>query len=410
MAADRLMEMSGSGPLRSPPGKVPGAHRHAGRPVIALDLLRGLAAITVLLVHARGASFVEFGGLPADQKSLPLAALFGLTRLGPEAVLVFFVLSGFLVGGQVIARLRDGSFRLSDYVIDRCSRILLPLISACLFTEAVNVLVFHRPDRLVDLLGSMCGLNGVLVNGIANNAALWTLAYEIWFYVAGGACALLISRSGSRIPTVALIGAGLCVVVFSRLDARFLLYWIIGALMIFCLNIEYRKLLALAGAALSVAAIVVHQLAWSGKSFAAFTLLPIEISEALIVVGLCLSLPALCMGEFERRIAPLRPLAAATGGFSYSLYLIHTPTISVLNLFWPKATALSSLSVGYFALRVVICIVVAIIFYGIFERNTYRLRRYVRSKLSAGRLSVDAAALPVELLGGAAADDPAGRR
>src|SRR5215813_13613142 len=76
------------------------SHHVQSYPSVALDLLRGWAALIVLLVHVRGASFVEFGSLPPDQKTILVVVLFGLTRIGHEAVLIFFVLSGFLVGGK----------------------------------------------------------------------------------------------------------------------------------------------------------------------------------------------------------------------------------------------------------------------------------------------------------------------
>ena len=79
-------------------------------PLIALDLARGLAAVMVMLVHVRPHSFVELGALPPSQQSWPVAIFFAATRLGVEAVLVFFVLSGFLVGGRIIRRAKRGTF------------------------------------------------------------------------------------------------------------------------------------------------------------------------------------------------------------------------------------------------------------------------------------------------------------
>jgi len=64
-----------------------------------LDLFRFLSALTVVATHLREAVFVELAALPMEQKSAITAALFLLTRLGNEAVIGFFVLIGFLVGG-----------------------------------------------------------------------------------------------------------------------------------------------------------------------------------------------------------------------------------------------------------------------------------------------------------------------
>lgn len=95
--------------------------------LVGLDLLRAAAAITVFLVHVRGASFVDFGALPASQRTFFTAVAFGVTRLGHEAVMIFFVLSGYLVGGQVIRRVIAGRFSIADYAIDRSTRIFTVL-------------------------------------------------------------------------------------------------------------------------------------------------------------------------------------------------------------------------------------------------------------------------------------------
>lgn len=59
-----------------------------------IDWLRFLSAMMVLLVHLRASSFVEYGSLPDNQKNLVFASFYAVTRLGSEAVIVFFVLKG----------------------------------------------------------------------------------------------------------------------------------------------------------------------------------------------------------------------------------------------------------------------------------------------------------------------------
>jgi peptidoglycan/LPS O-acetylase OafA/YrhL len=95
----------------------------------------------VLLVHVRGGTWVEYGALPEDQRTWLILAFFFATRLGHEAVMVFFVLSGFLVDGKIIGRLVKGSFRLPEYALDRTTRILIPLVPARIFTAAIDVSV-----------------------------------------------------------------------------------------------------------------------------------------------------------------------------------------------------------------------------------------------------------------------------
>lgn len=47
-------------------------------------------------------------------------------------MLVFFVLSGFFVGGRAIEKCRKGTFCIKSYAVDRFVRIMLPLLSALL--------------------------------------------------------------------------------------------------------------------------------------------------------------------------------------------------------------------------------------------------------------------------------------
>lgn len=119
----------------------------ASGPVIALDLARGLAALTVLFYHVRGSSWVELGILPVAQRSLASEVFFGLNRLGNEAVMVFFALSGFLVGGKVIERIRGGRFDAGHYAVDRATRILIPLVRpACSRRSSLRCSCIIRPE------------------------------------------------------------------------------------------------------------------------------------------------------------------------------------------------------------------------------------------------------------------------
>jgi peptidoglycan/LPS O-acetylase OafA/YrhL len=147
-----------------------------------------------MFVHVRGGSFVEFSALPPEQRNTLVAVLFGLTRLGQEAVMVFFVLSGFLVGGQIIGRSRKGSFDLTTYAIDRCTRIFLPLIPACVLTAIVSSVVFGQSISLLQLAANMSGMNDIIAPTLGYNLPLWSLSYEIWFYIGGGALGYLAVR------------------------------------------------------------------------------------------------------------------------------------------------------------------------------------------------------------------------
>lgn len=91
-----------------------------------LDSLRFIAAFMVLLSHARNTFFPAFGDLPASQHNILTMAFTLFCRMGHEAVIVFFVLSGFLVGGRGFERIKEGKMHVGSYTIDRFSRITPP--------------------------------------------------------------------------------------------------------------------------------------------------------------------------------------------------------------------------------------------------------------------------------------------
>src|SRR6185437_415958 len=198
-----------------------------------LNLLRGLAALSVMLGHIRGSTWVEFGALMPDQRTPAAAAFFALTRLGHESVLVFFVLSGALVGGQIISRLQTGQFSALAYAIDRTSRIFLPLIPACILTAMITRWCLHEPIRMETIIANMIGLGGITHPVLHNDVPLWSLTYEIWFYVLGGAVACLIAKTNRLAALgVVILSFG----AFTVLRPSYLLYWCLGALATLCLD------------------------------------------------------------------------------------------------------------------------------------------------------------------------------
>jgi len=97
-----------------------------------LDLARGVAALLVALSHLRGFVFVDFHAV--DHPGLVWSGFYFVTGFGHQAVMVFFVMSGFLVGGTVVSRAETGQWSWIDYAITRMTRLWIVLLPALLLT------------------------------------------------------------------------------------------------------------------------------------------------------------------------------------------------------------------------------------------------------------------------------------
>jgi peptidoglycan/LPS O-acetylase OafA/YrhL len=347
-------------------------------PIVGLDLLRGIAALLVFLGHVRESCFVEFGALPPEQHGLLTRIFFGMTRTGHEAVLVFFVLSGYLVGGQIINHVREGRFEVANYALERTTRIFIPLIPACLLAVALRWVDFGEAPDWPQTLLNMVGLNGVLTETLSGNAPLWTLAYEIWFYILAGAIGYLLSAR--RGLTAAFLLIALSVAVFCILDARYSLFWAMGAVCVLLSGQTMIRSLGVIGFAFLAFGILDYQLAAQSKSFVNVVILPTPVAEALIVLGVCLIIPYLSDPRTDSALGILRKSALYLSSISYSLYLFHYPLNVTLDRIFPRADNLSWSAVGMFIVRVALILLVINVLYFAFEANTPAVRRYLRKR------------------------------
>jgi len=173
--------------------------------------------------------------------------------------------------------------------------------------------------------------------------------------------------------------------VFTILAARYFLFWGLGALAVLMLGSSRPWVLALFGSTMFVVGTVSYQLAAPSKSFANISIMPREISEAIICLGICLVLPLLYDSRLNKCLAPLRNVATRASAMSYTLYLVHYPIIVALSAFIPKADRLSPFSVGTMLGEAIFIFLLAYLFYLAFEGQTGKIRRFARDRWLAGR-------------------------
>jgi peptidoglycan/LPS O-acetylase OafA/YrhL len=163
-----------------------------------------------------------------------------------------------------------------------------------------------------------------------------------------------------------------------------LLYWIFGALMVLVKPKRGIRSIAALGLLLAVSGAYFYETGVASKSVHIAGLIPTDAAQAFVCLGFSLTLPFLASPTVDRSLANLARPAAAMSAFSYSLYLIHYPINSALDLMFAKNAAINLTSLETLIARLSICIAAAVIFYFLFERRTAGLRRWMSARLSHG--------------------------
>lgn len=348
-----------------------------------IDWLRFLAAFGVLTGHLRGVIWTEWGGLEASSRSPVAFVAFGLSRLGYEAVIVFFVISGFLVGGRMVERVLAGTFNLRSFVVDRCTRIYVPLVPALLFAGAVALICGERLS-VRDFALNLLGLQGVAAPVFAGVSPLWSLSYEIWFYVLAGAAAAMHIRRGAGAQW-AFLAMAMSLGIFTKLSAGLLFCWLLGAVA-YPLSRESRtkrRWLLLIAVLATLLGVLFCQMTADSVSWQRFDLpawLPaLPVSSLILAVGI--SILVACLAPMRPSIPLLSKvdwLGTRLASFSYTLYLTHYPVLLLWGHYHPARTnRIDVASLAILSALLAVCLLIAWLMYWLFEVQTTRVRHWL---------------------------------
>lgn len=365
----------------------------------ALDGLRGLAAIVVMLSHVvlAGVPAIRFadalGGDPPGVARwfdrTPLAVFWA----GPELVIVFFVLSGFVLTRALAAR-PTGAYA---FLAGRAVRLYLPAWASLGVAVVLAALVprspaysalggaglwlndFARPAGLESVARSAAlVLPPPLQQGGTLNVVLWSLRWELLFSLA---LPLVVAASGTvrRLAIPAALAA-LLAVRFGGTHTT-LLYvppFAIGVLLALH-EPEVRAWRArLDGRGVTRALVLVACLLTADRWLPSSTRVS-GVGGLLVVVGagLAVALP-LAYASVERALC-MAPMAWL-GSRSFSLYLVHFPVL----LAFTYGLGIPSLGV-LLALAVPVSLLAAEVFHRAVERPCHALARAATAQLAVRR-------------------------
>jgi peptidoglycan/LPS O-acetylase OafA/YrhL len=360
----------------------------------ALDGLRGAAAVSVLLGHCMlliPAVEEAFRG-----KHKPRADMVGLVTYSPlhvawaggEAVMVFFVLSGF-----VLTRAADNPrFSWRAYYPSRLLRLYLPVAGALIIAAAARFVVprTHSSGTSTWLRSEQHITFGVrsfvhdllLVRGVDKLLPpLWSLRWEVVFSlllpaVVFGAC--------RRWPlALAQFAVLLGVTLLSSNPTggndylRYLPVFAIGSVMArqhHRLVGIGRRLTTTTGALVAVLGLLLLTLSWTARRTIHGGLWNVALGAALIVFAFGYWQPLRAVGETR----PLQWL----GRRSFSLYLVHFPIVL------STAILLGSRSRFAFVIAVPLSLFAAHVFFRLVEGPSHRFSQSVKAKLTSGIVAV----------------------
>jgi len=366
-----------------------------------LEAIRGVASMSVVLYHMVSMKHLLNPGYH------PQEGVLSFLFPSETSVLIFFVLSGYVIGLTNPQKIGDKK-SIVTYLKKRWVR-LYPI-----YLVVILLTILVKPNDLATIIGNLVFLQVILFPVIAGNGALWSLTFEVVYYL------LFIVLSNLNIKQV-LLGLILYIFIITALPITIhpllisfpvgLLFWLSGLCIAYYLpksdsNISLNKVFGLVFLLISIRyfrplydylhTLVTSHEVWyynvcsfadiallpfcllsiivaSGHKFRYIRLLEVVVFASIIAgviisvkhlnavkgIALLFTLVGLFLYYLPRQIKlleyPFRFLYFI-GGISYGIYVIHFPILWLMpSLPLPTGTIYT------FALRLVVFLVLVIL-------------------------------------------------
>lgn len=345
----------------------------------ALDALRGLAALYVVVFHAVG---LLWAGASEDAVSPVVWVVRNVFGHGQQAVLLFFVISGFCIHYRQ-AQTGATSVQLVRFAWRRFRRLYPPLLLALTatalfdwFGHQFNTSVYEGAStyRIINawvissyspetLIGNLLFQARLMVPAFGTDGPLWSLAFEFWFYALYPLTLLLFRQLGVRTTLVAI--AAISGTAQLTLGVLLGSGWDAGDFIVGPLNVLFDWPVWIAGAAIAEGyARGLQPAMLKGPRLVLVLGLGVVVSNSpvgsysdlgrasLLALGV-----AYLMFRHRSSVGRL-PLFVSValrrlGDISYSLYLLHFPFFVLLAAWWtatrsalPEGLELTLVGVG----------------------------------------------------------------
>lgn len=371
---------------------------------IWLNVMRALAAQAVVIGHANYLFFDYAAGTGGA-----LAWLVNICSAGAhKAVIMFFVMSGFLIGGPVIEAMQSQRFDPFKYFIDRLTRLWIVILPALLMTALLDGLAFNygggdallasrvpffpewwsslEPDSIKTFVLNAFFMQMIIGFQYGTNLSLWSISNEFWYYILLPAgLGMFVFKRSARIVCVLLSLFIISLFIYSakpndegRSVAYFMMFviWMMGAAA-YCFYDNMRRRYFAA-----------FSLIVAGFMFVFFKriypdALGYDFALGFFAVFLILMAKDIPAGHLKR-------ISDFFSGYSFSLYALHLPLTFCLMSFDPQLASPQLIrydTVLRFILYLLAINAASIVLWALTERHTAAVRRFVFAKLITPRVA-----------------------
>ncbi|WP_353661324.1 acyltransferase [Hydrogenimonas sp. SS33] len=295
-----------------------------------LHLSRWIAALMVVLSHVRAVTFPPYSQL--GENGWQWKIFYYMTSLGHEAVMIFFILSGFLIGGEVLRGMLNEDFNWKKYFTKRVIRLYIVLIPALFLTFVWDHVGyrffndFNAYDRFFEkgketietFLLNFSMLQHSYGPLFGSNDPLWSLAYEFWYYLFFPIGMIIILSNSWKNRFLALSAFLFLAAVLNKMILLYFFVWLTGVGIWFVrenlvTKIKYSPLL------LWISFLGVLTFSRFKEGFWGDFLLGLVFALTILYIK---SGPKISKASESFITAKFHPFMA---DFSYSLYLLHFP-------------------------------------------------------------------------------------
>lgn len=362
-----------------------------------LDAIRAASALIVMVGHLRNAMLPDFQDLQNPSGFDRVFYLF--SGMGHQAVLVFFVLSGYLVGGAALGQ--RVQFSVANYGVARLSRLWTTLIPALVLTWIADQVLLSNlpfffqspaaanwhsapvPDTYSATLGTALAnaffLQTIVSSTFGTNGPLWSLANEAWYYAMFPLLMLSVWPDKAKRPATII-----------RLACA-------TAVLIWCWWVPVSMALLFIPWLLGVA---IHQIRasqwlrskWFGALSACSVVVLLIACRLQKIPELIPNLPDLCLGigvffvllfihqrQLDLKLPRLRRASIFLSEISFSLYVIHMPLVFLMGGLLLDGQKIQHRWWGYGSLLAgsAAMVLAAWAFWSVFERNTPKVKAWM---------------------------------